>query len=113
MTRPAAPRGGSSPGQVEGPDDGARIVEPHGLSIGGCGHAEPWRSLAWFGPLAASADATEAVATLVFLFLINATLEEVFYRIWLQTRLEHVFGRWPAIMAASLLWAMWHVVVKA
>ncbi|WP_306361631.1 CPBP family intramembrane glutamic endopeptidase [Nocardia sp. CC227C] len=46
--------------------------------------------------------------TIAFVFLFNAVIEEVFYRFWLQTRLESRCGRWPAILVASVLWASWH-----
>lgn len=36
-------------------------------------------------------------------------LEEVFYRGWLQTRLEMLHGRWPAVLATSLLFAFMHI----
>jgi uncharacterized protein len=49
------------------------------------------------------------LATLALVFLLNSLLEEVFYRRWLQTRWEHLLGRWPAIVLAALLWAAWHV----
>ncbi|MFI6043459.1 lysostaphin resistance A-like protein [Nocardia sp. NPDC051321] len=44
-------------------------------------------------------------------FLLNAVLEETFYRVWLQTRLEASYGRWPAILLSSLLYAAWHVAI--
>jgi membrane protease YdiL (CAAX protease family) len=40
--------------------------------------------------------------------LTASVLEEVFYRAWLQTRLEVLYGRWPAIMVSSLLFALMH-----
>lgn len=52
------------------------------------------------------------VALLVFLFLVNAVLEEIFYRVWLQTRLEARYGRWPAIVLVALLWSCWHVAIQ-
>ncbi|NNH68809.1 CPBP family intramembrane metalloprotease [Nocardia uniformis] len=55
--------------------------------------------------------ATPDVLTIVVVFLINAVLEEVFYRFWLQTRLESRYGRWPAILVTSLLWASWHAAI--
>lgn len=36
--------------------------------------------------------------------------EEVFYRYWLQSRLEALAGRWTGILAAALLFALMHVV---
>lgn len=44
-------------------------------------------------------------------FLINSVLEEIFYRVWLQTRLELLLGTWPAILLTSLLWASWHIAL--
>ncbi|MBH0109165.1 CPBP family intramembrane metalloprotease [Salinibacterium sp. NG22] len=34
--------------------------------------------------------------------------EELFYRKWIQTRLEAAFGPWPAIVITSLLFALMH-----
>ncbi|GAA3130545.1 hypothetical protein GCM10010466_21490 [Planomonospora alba] len=51
---------------------------------------------------------TLAVVSL-FTLLTASVLEEVFYRGWLQTRLEALYGRWPAILATSLLFAAMHV----
>ncbi|MFI9553814.1 lysostaphin resistance A-like protein [Nonomuraea endophytica] len=52
------------------------------------------------------------MVTLVVLSLLTlltaSVLEEFFYRAWLQTRLEVLYGRWPAIMASSLLFAFMH-----
>ncbi|WP_188195946.1 CPBP family intramembrane glutamic endopeptidase [Nonomuraea sp. SYSU D8015] len=50
---------------------------------------------------------TLAVASLVTL-LTAGVLEEVFYRAWLQTRLEVLYGGGPAIMASALLFAFMH-----
>ncbi|MGW4327355.1 CPBP family intramembrane glutamic endopeptidase [Nocardia sp. NPDC004573] len=49
---------------------------------------------------------------LVVVFLVNAVIEEIFYRFWLQTRLESRYGRWPAIALAALLWASWHTAIQ-
>ncbi|MFI0451250.1 lysostaphin resistance A-like protein [Actinomadura sp. 6N118] len=50
---------------------------------------------------------TLAIGSLLTL-LTASVLEEIFYRAWLQTRLEVLYGRWPAIMASSLLFALMH-----
>ncbi|QBI52244.1 CPBP family intramembrane glutamic endopeptidase [Streptomonospora litoralis] len=50
---------------------------------------------------------TLAVGSLITL-LTAGVLEEVFYRGWLQTRLEALLGRWPAILAGSLLFTLMH-----
>ncbi|HIV82729.1 MAG TPA: CPBP family intramembrane metalloprotease, partial [Candidatus Salinicoccus merdavium] len=31
-------------------------------------------------------------------------LEEIFYRVWLRTRLDVLPGTWPAIMVTSVFW---------
>lgn len=48
----------------------------------------------------------------LFSFLLNSVLEEIFYRVWLQTRLEALLGTWPAIMVSSVLWAVWHMAIQ-
>jgi len=76
-------------------------------------------ALAWFltsqvGPLAAPLTqslpdpVTLAVVSLVTL-LTAGVLEEVFYRAWLQTRLERLIGVGPAVVAQALLFAAMHV----
>lgn len=50
---------------------------------------------------------TLVIGSLITL-LTASVLEEVFYRRWLQTRLEAQFGRWPGILAAALLFAAMH-----
>ncbi|MFD1412819.1 CPBP family intramembrane glutamic endopeptidase [Oceanobacillus jeddahense] len=45
-------------------------------------------------------------------FVISSVLEEFFYRVWLQTRLEALLGIWPAIMVSALLWAVWHMAIQ-
>lgn len=78
-----------------------------------------WLALTYAGPLAvppsdyaARVDPVTLVLTIVVVFGVNSLLEEVFYRRWLQTRWEHVIGRWPAIVLTSLLWAAWHVGIQ-
>lgn len=75
-----------------------------------------WILLARLGPLAPPAVAPEnlpdpvtvAVASVITL-LTASVLEEVFYRGFLQTRLESLVGRWPAIAATSILFAAMHI----
>lgn len=57
-------------------------------------------------------DPTTLIIVLVFGFLINSLLEELFYRIWLQTRLERLLGSWPAIFVTSILWSIWHIAIQ-
>lgn len=44
--------------------------------------------------------------------ILNAVLEELFYRKWLQSRLEAAFGIWPAICVSAVLWALWHTGIQ-
>ncbi len=78
-----------------------------------------WLALSYATPLAVPASdwgrtvtPVELVVTLLVAFAVNALLEEVFYRRWLQTRWESLLGRWPAIVLASLVWAVWHVAIQ-
>jgi uncharacterized protein len=75
-----------------------------------------WFALAYLSPIGAPrsdlADTTDTITLIMVLvagFAVNALLEEVFYRRWLQTRLESVLGRWPAVLLSSLLFGVWHV----
>ncbi|WP_217649317.1 CPBP family intramembrane glutamic endopeptidase [Gracilibacillus orientalis] len=77
-----------------------------------------WIILYFFSPLA-NPEVPEYEMDLIvliigasFSFLMNSVLEELFYRVWLQTRLEALLGTWPAIMASSLLWAIWHMAIQ-
>ncbi|WP_181776045.1 CPBP family intramembrane glutamic endopeptidase [Amycolatopsis pittospori] len=73
-----------------------------------------WLHLAgpFSAPLPTSADypdpAVLAVGATLTFFTANV-LEEVFFRGMLQTRLEALFGRWPGILLASLLFAWLHL----
>jgi membrane protease YdiL (CAAX protease family) len=58
-------------------------------------------------------DSTILIITLLVGFLINSLLEEIFYRVWLQTRLERLIGPWSAILLTSILWAIWHVAIQS
>ena len=77
-----------------------------------------WIILYFFSPLASPEVPEYEMALIVliigasFSFLMNSVLEELFYRVWLQTRLEALLGTWPAIMASSLLWAIWHMAIQ-
>ncbi len=57
------------------------------------------------------ADPSMLIIPLLSGFLINSVLEEIFYRVWLQTRLERLLGTWPAILLTSILWASWHIAI--
>ncbi|GAA1750679.1 hypothetical protein GCM10009681_22210 [Luedemannella helvata] len=49
-----------------------------------------------------------ALAATITFFTANVA-EELFYRVILQTRLEAALGRWPAIVAGALLFALLHL----
>ncbi|WP_410660989.1 CPBP family intramembrane glutamic endopeptidase [Amycolatopsis sp. lyj-112] len=72
------------------------------------------------GPFAAPLPTAEDYPDPVFLavgatltFFTANVLEEVFFRGMLQTRLEALFGRWPGILLASLLFAWLHLPTHA
>ncbi|MBG0567612.1 CPBP family intramembrane glutamic endopeptidase [Actinoplanes aureus] len=76
-----------------------------------------WGYLFFYSPLVGARDLsgyqdwdllTLAVGML-FTFVTASVLEEIFYRVILQTRLEALWGRWPAITASTLLFAVMHV----
>jgi membrane protease YdiL (CAAX protease family) len=72
-----------------------------------------WFVLARISPLAPplSGDLPDPVTLAVgsLITLVTASvLEEVFYRRWLQTRLEARLGRWPGVLIAALLFAGMH-----
>jgi membrane protease YdiL (CAAX protease family) len=46
---------------------------------------------------------------MVLTFVTASLAEEIFYRMLLQTRLEALLGRWPAIVATALLFVAMHV----
>lgn len=71
-----------------------------------------WFALAYFGPFARSFVGEVTLVVVIALFLLNSVLEETFYRIWLQSRLEHLLGRWAGIASAALLWAAWHMAIQ-
>lgn len=61
--------------------------------------------------VSARMEPTVLILILLVGFLINSVLEEFFYRVWLQTRLELLLSTWPAILLTSLLWASWHIAL--
>ncbi|WFR65143.1 CPBP family intramembrane metalloprotease [Paenibacillus amylolyticus] len=77
-----------------------------------------WCYLKFYSPAAQpegaiiATDTTELLLMVLVGFMINSVLEEVFYRVWLQTRLETLLGRWPAILLVSILWSIWHVAIQ-
>jgi membrane protease YdiL (CAAX protease family) len=76
-----------------------------------------WIYLYFYSPLARGGedvsgyedwDKVELALTVLVVFLTASVLEEWFYRMALQTRLEALWGRWPAITAATLLFVLMH-----
>ncbi|WP_327588433.1 CPBP family intramembrane metalloprotease [Nonomuraea sp. NBC_00507] len=72
-----------------------------------------WFALTEIGPFdppltqALPDPGTLAITSLATL-LTASVLEEIFYGGWLQTRLEVLHGRWPAITFSALLFAAMH-----
>ncbi|PFG99031.1 CAAX prenyl protease-like protein [Saccharopolyspora erythraea NRRL 2338] len=78
-----------------------------------------WFAISSVGPFATppsdygrTVDPVTLLVTIAVVFAVNAVLEEVFYRRWLQSSCEALLGRWPAIVLASLLWASWHIGIQ-
>lgn len=78
-----------------------------------------WIFMYYFSPWGSTESNTYEINFLILLtgalvsFLLNSVLEELFYRVWLQTRLELFLGTWPAICVSALLWAVWHVTIQS
>lgn len=75
-----------------------------------------WAYLEYFSPLRGPAldpadypDLVETAIIATLTFLTASVLEEVFYRRWLQTRLESRLGSVAGVLLASLLFAAMHV----
>jgi membrane protease YdiL (CAAX protease family) len=76
-----------------------------------------WGYLYFYGPLAGDRDMSGyerydrvyLIGAMLLTFLSASVAEEIFYRVMLQTRLEALLGRWPALVASSLLFALMHV----
>lgn len=61
----------------------------------------------------ADTDPFVLVSTIAIGFLVNAVVEELFYRKWLQSPWARLLGGvWPAIIVSSLAWASWHVAIQ-
>lgn len=54
-------------------------------------------------------DPTELAVIALFTFVTASVTEEIFYRVLLRSRLEALYGRWPAITATALLFTVMHV----
>jgi membrane protease YdiL (CAAX protease family) len=74
-----------------------------------------WGYLFFYSPLAKTDvsgyqdwDRVELAVVALYTFLTASVLEEIFYRVILQTRLEELWGRWPAITATALLFVAMH-----
>ena len=50
------------------------------------------------------------LVAMVSTFLTASVLEEIFFRVWLQTRLEVLFGHWAGIVLGALAFGAMHVV---
>ena len=75
-----------------------------------------WGYLFFYSPLAGRDlagyedwDKVTLAVVALYTFLTASVLEEIFYRVILQTRLEARWGRWPAITATALLFTAMHV----
>ncbi len=58
-------------------------------------------------------DLPSLLVVLLIGFLLNAVIEELFYRRWLQSRWAALLGGvWPAIVLSSITWASWHIAIQ-
>lgn len=72
------------------------------------------QAITQFGPGNAAADfsrydLTTLVVAATATALTASIGEEIFYRYWLQTRVEALWGRWPAILLASAIFGLMHL----
>lgn len=72
------------------------------------------QAITQFGPGAAAVDfsrydLTTLVVAATATVLTASIGEEIFYRYWLQTRFEALWGRWPAIVLASAIFGLMHL----
>lgn len=84
-----------------------------GLLIGAAGAASSFGVLSSFGNAVIGVFANSATPFGLlagsFAILIQSTAEEVFFRGWIQNGISRYWGKWPAILAASLLFAAVHM----
>ncbi|TCK24623.1 CPBP family intramembrane glutamic endopeptidase [Pseudonocardia endophytica] len=66
----------------------------------------------WASSPAPAVPGAQLVIALIGGFILNAVVEEYFYRRWLQSRIEWLLGRWPGIVLATLLWSAWHAAIQ-
>lgn len=76
-----------------------------------------WVAAAYVTPLAPDPvvlgmDAVGVVLVLGGGFLVNAVVEEVFYRRWLLTRLQATVGATAAILCSAIAWSAWHAAIQ-
>jgi uncharacterized protein len=75
-----------------------------------------WGCLSFYSTLAGERDMsgyeawdpTELTVVALFTFVTASVTEEIFFRVMLQSRLEALYGRWPAITATALLFTVMH-----
>lgn len=76
-----------------------------------------WAAAAYATPLAPDPvdlgmDAVGVVLALGGGFVVNAVVEEVFYRRWLVTRLQAIVGTAAAILWSAIAWSAWHAAIQ-
>lgn len=76
-----------------------------------------WAAAAYATPLAPDPvdlgmDAVGVVLVLGGGFVVNAVVEEVFYRRWLVTRLQAIAGATAAILWSAIAWSAWHAAIQ-
>lgn len=66
----------------------------------------------WTGTPVPAMPGVQLAMLLLGGFVLNAVVEEYFYRRWLQTRVELLLGRWAGIVVVTVLWASWHAAIQ-
>lgn len=72
----------------------------------------PANASTWAGAPAPTMPGAQLMMVLLGGFVLNAVVEEYFYRRWLQTRFELLLGRWPGIVLVTVLWSSWHAAIQ-
>lgn len=90
-----------------------------GLTRQGLGRAARWGLLGGLGWAAYTVVAfppaglpplwgVQVVLAVPVWLLVLSPFQELFYRGWMQPRLQRTLGRWPGLLATSLAFTLWH-----
>lgn len=90
---------------------------PADSSLSAAAPVAVWAAAAYATPLAPhpvdlGMDAVGVALVLGGGFVVNAVVEEVFYRRWLLTRLQPIAGTAAAILWSAIAWSAWHAAIQ-